>query len=44
MNVTDPLIIPMIFIYLSYPEKAQDKKEFSRENRKPLRETRIKTS
>ena len=33
----------MIFIFLSYREKAHDNKEFSRENSKPHRESRIAT-
>ena len=32
LNVTDPLIIPSIFIFLSCREKAHDNKEFSCEN------------
>ena len=41
LNVTDKLIIPMIFIFLSFREKApHDKKEFSRENSKPRRVSR----
>ena len=35
LNVTDILIILMIFIFLSCCEKVHDKKEFSRENSKP---------
>ena len=31
----------MIFIFLSFCEKANDNKEFSRENAKPRRESRI---
>ena len=42
-NVTDPLIIPLIFFFLSCREKAHDKKEFSREDSKPRRESRITT-
>ena len=43
LNVADPLIIPMIFIFLSCREKAHDEKEFGRENSKPCRELRITT-
>ena len=43
LNVTDPLIIPLIFIFSSYREKTHDNKEFSREKLKPRRETRITT-
>ena len=47
LNVTDPLInpliIPLIFVFLSCCEKAHDSKEFSRENSKPRRESRITT-
>ena len=43
LNITGPLIIPFIFIFLSCREKALDNKEFSRENSKPLRESRITT-
>ena len=42
-NVTDPLIIPMIFTFLSCHEKAHDNKEFSQENSKPHRESQITT-
>ena len=31
VNVTDPLIIPMILIFLSCHEKAHDNKEFNHE-------------
>ena len=41
MNVTDSLIIPIIFIFLSCHEKANDNKEFSCENLKPCCESRI---
>ena len=34
----------MIFIFLSYREKAHDNKEFSRENSKPGRESQITLS
>ena len=34
LNVTDPLIIPVIYIFLSCCEKAHDNKEFSHENSK----------
>ena len=37
---TDPLIIPLIFIFLPCHEKAHDSKESSRENSKPRRESR----
>ena len=33
----------MIFIFLSCREKAHDNKEFSRENSKPRRKSRITT-
>ena len=36
-NVTNPLIIPMIFIFLSCHEKVCDNEEFCRENSKPRR-------
>ena len=32
LNVTDPLIIPMNFIFLSCREKVHDNKEFSGKN------------
>ena len=38
-NVTDPSIIPWIFIFLSCLGKAHDNKEFNRENSKPRRES-----
>ena len=41
-NITHPLIIPMIFIFLSC-EKAHDNKEFSPEISKPCCESRITT-
>ena len=34
INVTDPLIIQLIFICLSCPEKAHDAKEFTYESSK----------
>ena len=43
VNVTDPVIISLIFIFLLCHEKAHDNKEFSRENSKSRRESRIKT-
>ena len=43
LNFAGPLIIPMIFIFVSCREKAHDNKEFSRENSKPRRESRLKT-
>ena len=43
LNVTDSLIIPVIFIFLSCHEKAHDNKEFSRENSKPCCESPITT-
>ena len=43
LNVTDPLIILLIFIFLSYREKAHDNKRFSGENSKPCHESRIAT-
>ena len=39
LNVTDPLIIPMIFIFLFCCEKAHDNKEFNHENSKPCCES-----
>ena len=39
LNVTDPLIIPMILIFLSCREKAHDNKEFIHQNSKPCRES-----
>ena len=39
----DPLIIPLIFIFLSCHEKAHDKKVFSHENSKPRHESLITT-
>ena len=41
LSVTDPLIISFSFIILSCREKADDMKEFSRENSKPRRESRM---
>ena len=38
-----PLTIPMIFVFLSCREKANDNKEFSRENSKPCCESQITT-
>ena len=35
LNVTDALIIPLIFMFLSCHKKAHDNKEFSQENSKP---------
>ena len=32
LNVTDPLIIPLVFIFLPCREKAHDSNEFCREN------------
>ena len=43
LNVADPTIIPMIFIFLSCCEKAHDEKEFGRENSKPCHESQITT-
>ena len=43
LNVTDPLIIPLIFIFLSYLEKAHDNKVFSHKNLKPHCESQIAT-
>ena len=45
LNVTDPdpLIIPLIFIFLSCHENAHDNKVFSSENSKPRTESRITT-
>ena len=42
-NVTDPLIIPLIFIFLLCREKAHDNKEFSHENSKSCCESQIMT-
>ena len=39
LNGIDPLIIPLIFIFLPCCEKAHDNKEFSHENSKPLCES-----
>ena len=39
--VTDPLIIPMIYVFLFCRKKAHDNKEFSRENSKPRGESQI---
>ena len=39
LNVTDPLIIPFIFIFLSR-ENAHGNKEFRRDNSKRRRESR----
>ena len=38
------MTVPMIFIALSCLEKADDNKEFSHENSKPCRESRITTN
>ena len=43
LNVTDPLIIPFIFIFLPCHEKDCDNKEFSHENSKPFHESQITT-
>ena len=43
LDVTNPLITPMIFIFLSCRENARDNKEFCRENSQPRRQSRIKT-
>ena len=43
LDVTNPLIISMIFTFLSYCEKSRDNKEFCRENSKPRRESQITT-
>ena len=43
LNVADPFIIPMIFIFLSCLEKAHDEREFGRENSEPHCELRITT-
>ena len=42
-NVTDPLIIPLIFIFLSCHEKAQDNRKFSNKNLRPCCESHITT-
>ena len=34
LDVTGPLLIPLIFLYLSCREKANDSKEFSRKSRR----------
>ena len=43
LNVTDPFLIPMIFIFLSCPENAHDNKEFSCEIPKSHHESQITT-
>ena len=43
LNVTDPLIILLIFVFLSYHEKAHDNKEFSQENSKPCLNHKLQT-
>ena len=43
LNVIDPLIIPLIFIFLSCCENAYDNKKFSHENSKPCCESWIMT-
>ena len=45
LNATDPVIFALIFIFLSCHDEAHahDNKEFSRENSKPRRESRITT-
>ena len=40
-NVTDPLIIPLVLIFLSCHEKALVNKEFSGEISKPCRKSQI---
>ena len=42
--IADPLITPLIFIFLFSHEKAHDSKELSRENPKPCRGSRITTN
>ena len=44
VNVTDPLIIKIIFIILSWLEKTHDNKKFSRKYSKPRRESLIKSN
>ena len=44
LNVTESLIISLIFIFLSCREKAHDNKEFNHENLRPRRESRITTT
>ena len=39
LYVTNPLIIPLIFIFLSCGEMARDSKEFTHENSKPCGES-----
>ena len=41
--VTDPLIISMIFTFLSCHPNAHDNREFSRKNVKPCRESQSTT-
>ena len=45
LNATDPVIFALVFIFLSCHDEARahDNKEFSRENSKPCRESRITT-
>ena len=43
LNVTDPLIFALIYIFLSRREKTHDNKEFSHKNSKRRRESRITT-
>ena len=42
--IADPLITPLIFIFLFCREKAHDSKELSRENPKRCRGSRITTN
>ena len=43
LNVTDPLIFALIYIFLSRREKTHGNKEFSQKNSKRRRESRITT-
>ena len=43
LNVTDPLIFALIYIFLSRREKTHGNKEFSHKNPKRRRESRITT-
>ena len=42
-NINDPLIIPLVFIFLSCCEKTHVNKELSRENLKTCHESQIMT-
>ena len=43
LNVTDPLLNPLIFISYCYHERVHDNKEFNRGNSKPCCESQIMT-